>query len=247
MMWRRTVKDADAVTVEAHANIPPERPDAVVIRPGIDTTLFKPNSAAPKPGRIVAVGGLYRRKAFDVLIRATAVAAAGSGGLHVLIAGEGPEKETLNRLATDLGVADRITFLGRLSRRDLPDLYCSAVAVCHPARYDTFPLAPIEAMACGLPVLVSNAGALPEMVGDAGIVHSVGDVSMLAAHLASIVEDKKLRTRLGEAAREHAVRMYSLAAMCDGYLNLYRDLSALRGTARPPEANERHVSEGVPR
>src|ERR1700737_4500786 len=61
-MWRQTIKHADAVTVEAHANIPPERPDAVVIRPGIDTTFFRPNGAAPKPGRIVAVGGLYRRK-----------------------------------------------------------------------------------------------------------------------------------------------------------------------------------------
>ena len=244
-MWRQTIKHADAVTVEAHANIPPERPDAVVIRPGIDTTFFRPNGAAPKPGRIVAVGGLYRRKGFDVLIRATA-AAGRSGGLDVLIAGEGPEKETLNRLASELGVADRITFLGRLSRRDLPELYCSAEAVCHPARYDTFPLAPIEAMACGLPVLVSNAGALPEMVGDAGIVHPVDDVTTLATQLASIVADQNLRKRLGEAAREHAVRMYSLAAMCESYLDLYQRLSAQRAVTTT-ETKDRLASEGVAR
>src|SRR5207248_291606 len=70
--WRWTIARADCVTVEAYANVPDERRDAVVIPPGIDLDFFAPGPERPKAGRIVAVGSLLYRKGFDVLIRAAA-------------------------------------------------------------------------------------------------------------------------------------------------------------------------------
>jgi glycosyltransferase involved in cell wall biosynthesis len=225
-MWRRTVARADAVTVEAHANVPPERPDAIVIPSGVDTSRFSPDQTVlAVPKRILAVGGLYRRKGFDILIRALATVASAVDGLHVVVAGAGPEQSSLEQLACALNVQDRISFLGPLPRASLPELYRSAIAVCHPARFDNNPTSVMEAMACGLPVLVSDGGALPEMAGAAGLVHPVGNHDALAAQLSTIVENPALQRQLGSAAREHALRVYSLSTMCDSYLDLYRRLS----------------------
>jgi glycosyltransferase involved in cell wall biosynthesis len=244
-MWRNTITRADAVTVEAHANIPPERPDAVVIPSGVDTSTFSPDpSTSPVPGRVVAVGGLYRRKGFDLLIRAIGAVAPTAHQLHLVIAGAGPERRALEELAGALGLSGRVVFLDRVPRQSLPELYRSAVVSCHPARFDNNPTVVMEAMACGLPVLVSDAGALPEMVGDAGLVHPLGDHKALGAQIVSVVENDALRLHLGAAAREHAVRVYSLATMCESYLDLYQRLSALRAMAAP-ETKDRLASGGV--
>jgi glycosyltransferase involved in cell wall biosynthesis len=226
LLWRRTIARADAVTVEASQNIPAERPDSVVIPPGIDTCHFIPDGESPVPGRIVAAGVLVRRKGFDVLIRAVANTIREVPTVHVLIVGDGPQKAELARLAADLGISSQIQFLGRVNRSDLPALYRSSMVASHPARLDTFPLAPIEAMACGVPVLVSDAGALPEMVGDGGSIHHVGDFMKLSDHLVTALRSPEWRRAVGQAARERAVTRYSVDAMANAYLALYRHLGA---------------------
>jgi glycosyltransferase involved in cell wall biosynthesis len=225
-LWRRTIARADAVTVEAAYNIPFERPDSIVIPPGIDTSHFTPDGGSPVPGRIVAVGVLIWRKGFDVLIRAVAAAVREAPTVHALIVGDGPQEAELARLAADLGIGSQIQFLGRVNRRDLPALYRSSMVACHPARLDTFPLAPIEAMACGVPVLVSDTGALPEMVGEAGLVHHLGEVDELAHQLTMLVRDDATRRAMGHVARERALVRYSVQAMADAHLALYHKLAA---------------------
>ena len=225
VLWRRTIARADAVTVEAAQNIPSERPDSVVIPPGIDTSHFTPDRRSPVLGRIVAVGVLVWRKGFDVLIRAVANAVREVPTVHALIVGDGPLKAELAHLAADLGVGSQIRFLGRVPRRDLPDLYRSSMLACHAARLDTFPLAPIEAMACGVPLLVSDAGALREMVGEAGLVHPIGNANELAQQVTTLLLDDARRVAMGQAARERALARYSVDAMADAYLALYRKLA----------------------
>src|SRR5207247_2246964 len=110
-------------------------------------------------------------------------------------------------------------------RADLPALYRSAVVACHPARQDTFPLAPIEAMACGVPVVVSDSGALLEMIGQAGLTHRAQDPQALAEQLVRILANRSLRAELATTAREPAITRYSLDAMCQAYLNLYLNLA----------------------
>jgi len=239
LLFQRTIARVDAVTVEARANIPSQRPDAYVIPPGIDTDTFHPDEGTAVRGRILAVGPLLPRKGLDVLVRALALACPNAPELHVVLAGDGPERVRLQQLAAGLGVAERISFVGRVPRNHLPELYRSAVAACHPARSDTFPLAPIEAMACGIPVLVSDSGALPEMVNDPRLVHPTNDAATLAGQLAWIVRDERSRLDLGEAARRRATTVYSWDRMCELYLALYRGRftqTAVKGATQTPRS-----------
>jgi glycosyltransferase involved in cell wall biosynthesis len=192
--------------------------------------MFSPDHSTPVPGRVVAVGGLIQRKGLDVLIKAIAVAVRKTPTLHVVVAGDGPASHQLIDLASRLGVASRVHFLGKVRREDLPDLYRSATAACHPSRLDNFPAAPLEAMATGVPVLVSDRGALPEMVGEAGIVHPAEDSNTLADQLITLMADPKKRALLAGAARERALSCYSWDVICERYLELYSRLKGSQAT-----------------
>jgi glycosyltransferase involved in cell wall biosynthesis len=223
---RRTLATADAVTVEAKAHAPHNRPDATVIPMGLDLTMFTPGNGDRVQGRVVAVSALLRRKGLDILIRAIAMARLRNGSVHLMIAGEGPERRSLMKLSEELGIGSAVSFLGRVPRANLVDLYGSAVAFCHPARTDNFPTTVIEAMACGLAPLVSDFGALPEMVGEAGLIHPRGDAVCLQAQLLEVVERRTYSADLAHAARDRAVHRFSVDRMCDDYLSLYRRLNS---------------------
>ncbi|HEX7158323.1 MAG TPA: glycosyltransferase family 4 protein [Edaphobacter sp.] len=224
-LWQRTINRADAITVEAQANAPSRTRDVVVIRPGIDTILFRPRSTSlPVPGRIVAVGRLITRKAYDVLIRALGHVLLTERRAHLVLAGSGPREQSLRQLADQLGIGASITFAGNISRADLVPLLHSGEVFCHPASWDNVPFAPLEAMACGLPTIVSSAGALPELVGEAGIVHTVGDAQELARRLLETLNSVRLRQALGTAARTRILEHFTWQGMCDGYIDLYQEL-----------------------
>jgi glycosyltransferase involved in cell wall biosynthesis len=89
-------------------------------------------------------------------------------------------------------------------------------------------------MACGLTTLVSSAGALPEIVGDAGIVHAAGDDEQLAAQLHEVLSTPRLRHSLGTAARSRVIERFTWQAMCDSYYNLYRRLVGQRYDVKAP-------------
>jgi glycosyltransferase involved in cell wall biosynthesis len=228
VLWRRTMRLADAVTVEAVANVPRERPDAVVIPMGVDVGLFSPSDTTPVPGRLVSVHALLSRKGTDILIQAIARIKRQIPTVHALIAGDGPELQRLTRLSRELGADSYVTFLGRVPRHELPALYRSAAAFCHPARTDTFPMAVLEAMACGIPVLASSAGALPEMVGSAGLIHPVGSADALSEQIGEVLGHGAHRDQLSVAARERAIAAFSIDTMCESYLQLYLDLHSPR-------------------
>jgi glycosyltransferase involved in cell wall biosynthesis len=225
-LWRRTLRRADAITVEAATNAPTGHPNAVVIPPGVDITRFSPDGYGdPVPGRVMAVGSLISRKGYDLLLRAVARIVRNHRSTHLVLVGIGPQEFSLRRLAGELGIVSSVTFAGSVARADLPRLLCSAQAFSHPAVFDTFPLAPLEAMACGLPTVVSSAGALPTIVGEAGLVHPVGDEEELARLLLELLSSPRLRRSLGAAARARVVQHFTWQTMCDSYLDLYQQLS----------------------
>jgi len=233
-LTRRTILRADALIVEAKAFVPPERPDSVIIpTTGIDVSKFRPDVEKQVPGRIVAVGALLRRKGFDTLIRAVAIASKAVPRIHLLIAGEGPARAELTELISRLAMEIHVSVLGNVERKDLPKLYSSAQVMVHPARVDNFPSAPAEAMACGLPVLVSNVGALPEMAGSAGLVHASSDHLALSDQLIDVMTDKQQRHEMAIIARDRAVMLYSADALCESLIRLYANLREGR-SRRPP-------------
>jgi glycosyltransferase involved in cell wall biosynthesis len=170
------------------------------------------------------VGRLLTRKAYDVLIRALSHVLLSERTAHLVLAGSGPREQSLRQLADQLGIAASITFSGNISRAELVPLLQSAEVFCHPANWDNVPFAPLEAMACGLPTIVSSAGALPELVGEAGIIHSVGDAQDLARRLLEVLTSARLRQALATAARNRILEHFTWQGMSDSYFDLYQEL-----------------------
>jgi len=222
-LWRRTMRHANAISIEAEANVTVKTPNVVVIPPGVDVQQFVPRSSVqPAAGRVIAVGKLLGRKRYDDLIRAISLVQRAYPTTHLVLVGSGPQETSLRLLANQLGIGSSITFAGSVPRAELLKLLHSAEVFCHPAELDTFPLAVLEAMASGIPTVVSSAGALPEIVGSAGLVHEVGNEVDLARQLTRVVSSEGFKHSLGVAARARVLERFTWQAMCNAYLDLYR-------------------------
>jgi N-acetyl-alpha-D-glucosaminyl L-malate synthase BshA len=118
----------------------------------------------------------------------------------LLLAGDGPEVATARRLARELGVADKVHLLG--AQEDVVPLLSIADLFLLPSAQESFGLAALEAMACEVPVVASNAGGLPEVIahGVTGFLHPVGDVEAMAASGVAVLTDDPLRRAVTEAA-----------------------------------------------
>ena len=170
---------------------------------GTDLTLFYPGAYAGPPREVPVVGFAGRldaSKGAAVLLRAAAL----DGGFRVVLAGDGPERDHLEELARSLGIADHVELLGALAPDALPDFYRSLDVLAVPSLttstwVEQFGRVALEAMACGTPVVVSDSGALPEVVGDAALVVTEGDVAELAKALAQVVRDPDVAGGLRDA------------------------------------------------
>jgi len=151
----------------------------------------------------------------------------------LVVAGRLPPRSTSfnpdpRPVAAALGVAERVRFTGWVEESDKPALYSGATAFVFPSRYEGFGLPVLEAMSCGVPVIVSDAGSLPEVVGNAGLIVPAGEVSALAQAVADVVRDEDLRARLGRRAAVRA-REFSWERAAAETLESFRD--AMRGAA----------------
>jgi glycosyltransferase involved in cell wall biosynthesis len=150
---------------------------------------------------VLAVGSLNERKNLDRLLEAWRLARPGLGDVDlVLVGGEG---DAFRKVHFD-HLPENVRFTGRVGDRDLTALYSSAAAYVTPSLYEGFGLTPLEAMACGAPVVASNTGALPEVVGEAGILVDPFQVEEIAGAILRVVEDSALRTALVQRGFERA-------------------------------------------
>ncbi|MGO4599362.1 glycosyltransferase [Terrabacter sp. 2RAF25] len=183
---------------------------ARIVDLGTDLSLFSPLSTpyagSPDDAPVVGFAGrLDHAKGVDVLLRALAL----DGDLRGRLAGDGPARRRLEQLAAALGVTDRVEFLGSLEPERLPDFYRSldvlaVPSLTTPSWVEQFGRVALEAMACGVPVVVSDSGALPQVVGDAALVVPEGDEAALAKAVAEIVRDPDVSLRLREAGLARA-------------------------------------------
>ena len=111
----------------------------------------------------------------------------------VLAGGQGWLSEEVYATVARLNLDSQVRFLGRVETADLPYLYNAARLLVHPSFYEGFGLPPLEAMACGIPVIVSNVAALPEVVGDAGLLIDPHDISEMAVSMYRVLTDDNLR------------------------------------------------------
>jgi glycosyltransferase involved in cell wall biosynthesis len=165
----------------------------------------------------------YPHKNHRVLVAAFArVVAAHPDALLVLTGGEGSEEAALRAQIAALGLDDRVRRTGRISAADVAGLYRVAAVVAVPSRYEGFGLPAAEAMAEGAALVAADATALPEVVGDAGILVDPGDVGDWAAAIGSLLDDPGERARLVAVGRARCAERYSWAANAAALADVYR-------------------------
>jgi L-malate glycosyltransferase len=143
---------------------------------------------------------------------------------HLAMVGDGPDRPAAERFARDAGIAHRVEFLGNVS--PVEGVLGAGDVFLLPSAEESFGLAALEAMACGVPVVASNAGGLPELVvnGEGGFTFPVGDVMGMAERVIALLADPKELARQGELARVRAAENFSTARVVERYEALYRRL-----------------------
>jgi len=143
----------------------------------------------------------------------------------VIVGGAGWKNQAIHRAAAASPYASDIRFLGRVPDADLPPLMNGALALVYPSIYEGFGLPPLEAMACGTPVITSNRSSMPEVVGDAALLVNPNDRADLADAMAQIVNDPSLREDLRERGLKQ-VRRFSWEETARLTLEVYEGTSS---------------------
>jgi glycosyltransferase involved in cell wall biosynthesis len=214
------------------------RPDRIRVIPLAADPHFTPQSAiAVQTVRdkyhlpdhfILYIGSNKPHKNLVRLVTAFSNVQRPTSNFHLIVAGSWDERyPEARRLAQG---NDHIHFIGPVSDADLPALYSGAVALAFVSEYEGFGLPPLEAMACGTPVIASNTSSLPEVIGDAGLLIDPHDVSAIAAALERITSDPALRSDLKQRSLKRAAQ-FSWEQTARLTLDVYRTISS-HGTLR---------------
>lgn len=210
--------------------IPPER---VIVTPNAARSHFRPSAPAAieqlrarhgLPERFVLyVGTLEPRKNLTTLLEAFALVSRSVPDVPLLIGGgKGWMYEPIFARLEQLNLRDRVKFAGYLPEEELPLWYAAATVFVFPSIYEGFGMPPLEAMACGTPVITSNTSSLPEVVGDAGLMVAPTDTIGLAEAIRRVLVDADLRTELRQRGLARA-RRFSWADTAAKTLVAYRE------------------------
>jgi glycosyltransferase involved in cell wall biosynthesis len=231
-----------AVSERTRANILRLYPDAkekvVVVRHGVDARFTPPPAGSSRgdaltplgvPDRpyLLFVGAPRRKKCLDVLLAALArVPADVRAGTQLVMAGvRNPKESGLESKVKEFGLGETVRFPGYVGDDDLVRLYQHAIALIFPSRFEGFGLPPLEAMACGTPVVASTGGAIPEVVGDAALLVQPRDVQQLADAIVRILTNETLRANLRRRGLER-VKAFSWRRAAQQILDLYAVVGA---------------------
>jgi len=201
-----------------------------VVPCGVNLDLFTPAGPTADRGkrrRIVSVGRFVPRKGFDTVVRALPAIRDTElvivGGPEQSQLDSDPEARRLMRLASELGVADRLTLYGSVAREDMPSILRSADVVACTPWYEPFGIVPLEAMACGVPVVASAVGGMLDTV-----VHDVTgrlvkpkSPDEVALAINQLMNNDFLRQSLGAAGRDRARSRYSWDRIAADTLRIY--------------------------
>lgn len=211
---------------------------AVIPQFGVDPDLFAPVelSGFGKPDssilRIGYAGGFVPEKGLDLLLHACA-ALQGAWTLH--LAGRGAEEQALRQLATRLGIAERVTFEPHITSTAMPEFYRSLDLFVLPSRTmpnwkEQFGRVLVEAMACGVPVIGSDSGEIPHVIGASGLIFPEGDRAVLAQRLQQLLEQPAERQRLGVTGRQRVLQHFTMQQIAAQTVQVYEKLMAFAPT-----------------
>lgn len=236
----RVIAVSRAVAESLYAQRVFDRNRIAVIHHGIDTGQFDQKvldrTRTDREGRrqrVGTIGQLAPAKGQTDFVEAAAVVAKRMGDVEFIIAGEdksrdGENRRRLEELCKRFGISERVKFLGRCE--DLAQLLSSFDLFVSPSRIESFGLAIVEAMACGVPVVATRTGGAEEIIqdGETGKLVPVGDAKVLANEICALLEDSGERVRLSANARRDVGERFSLARMVDETEQIYLAVLAER-------------------
>jgi glycosyltransferase involved in cell wall biosynthesis len=193
---------------------------------------YRATGASDRPTAIM-VGRLIALKRVDTFLRALAKARQRNGALKGVVAGDGPERPALERLAAELGLShEHATFLG--ARNDVPSLLGGADMLVLASDDEGTPNVLLEAMAARLPVISTPAGDAKRLVEDGvnGYLVPFGDPDAISERMLALAESRAQRDALGGAGRRHVERFYSADGLAERLLSIYGAVAAQQGNRR---------------
>ena len=225
-----TDSDASRQDILRHLRVPAEKVRTVYLAAGedytptgdwqVDEPIRQKYGLAPEGGYVLYLGGFDARKNVRALLSAWTWADSSIGQSYPLVLGGqlpvpdldpraapgagGRLFEDFPRLARELDIADTVKFIGPVAEADKPALYRGAVAFVYPSRYEGFGLPPLEAMACGVPVVASNAASVSEVVGQAGYLLPPDDTRSFGAAIITCVVEPSVADDLRARGLEQA-------------------------------------------
>lgn len=203
---------------------------------GVDTDRFRPQPEGVRGDEgspsVIVPRRLFAKNGVEYLVRAVPEIQARVPGVSVTVVGDGPERSRLEALAGELGVGEVLRFMGSQPHEAMPSLLASAGVAVFPSLMEATSVAALESMACGLPVVATNVGGLPEIVDEeVGILVPPADARALAAAVVRLLTDPE-RAQKGRKARERVVARWSNERLVDRHVEIYAELLEAHPAAR---------------
>jgi glycosyltransferase involved in cell wall biosynthesis len=196
-----------------------------VVYNGTDASVFAPSPMQEKTPNILIVGNLLAGKGHELVLKALARVQDSHPELQCRIIGEGADRERFASLAKELGISDRVHFLGRRSRSEVAEAMRSCTVFALPSRYEGLGCVYLEAMASGKPVIACRGQGIDEIIqhGSNGWLVPVDGLEELVQALQALLTNAELRARIGQAARQTILDKLTLAHQGQSLLNIYQE------------------------
>jgi glycosyltransferase involved in cell wall biosynthesis len=217
-----TVSETAGDDISRDFNIAPDR--FRIIPNGVRTDLFYPIPEIPREKNrlIVTNSADMPLKGLYYLLRAVSKVAQ-THPIHLTVVGTPKKNGYSQQLIQKLGIGNRITFTGRIADQKFVREYAKATAAVVPSVYEGFGLPVGEAMACAVPVISTTGGALPEVVGDAGLLVPPADHHALAKAIITILEQPQLAAKLGRAGYQRVHQHFTWTKAAQRTVAVYRE------------------------
>jgi glycosyltransferase involved in cell wall biosynthesis len=238
-----TVSESSKRDIVARMGVDPGRLHVVPV--GMDPDVFAPRPAVGRVrGRLMTTASAdVPMKGLAPLLEALAKVRTEREDAHLVVIGKPKEKSPIPALVERLGLAGKVEFVHGVTTERIVELYAEAEVAVVPSLYEGFSLPAVEAMACGVPVVATTGGALPEVVGENGesaLTVAPGDQSALASALLRALTDADLRARIGAAGRVRALERFTWRRTAERTVDQYRALLDEHGpSAASRQANPR--------
>jgi MMP alpha-(1->4)-mannosyltransferase len=216
-----TVSHNSKKDIVAQMGVHPETLHIVPV--GVDQKQFRPMPHVKRvPGRLMTTASAdVPLKGLTYLIEALAKIRAERPDAHLVVIGQPRHKSAVPAQIERLGLQGAIEFVSGVSDERIVELYAEAELAVVPSLYEGFSLPSIEAMACGVPLVTTTGGALPEVVGDTAMTVPPGDAGALAQAIVEVLNEEELRARLGEAGRKRVLDRFTWRKTAEGTAEHY--------------------------